>query len=157
MLDWLKSVVMPPEPTGPPECFKRFSLEEEPIAAEGFCIEGDAWCFDCPGETPVRLFEIDEPGVENCLLTYRADLKTENAAGKVYLEMWCRFPGRGEFFSKGADQALKGTSDWSSVEIPFFLKAGQRPDLIKLNLAAEGEARVWVRNLQLLKTSYEHQ
>jgi len=66
--------------------------------------------------------------------------------------MWCRLPGRGEFFSKGVDQAVEGTTDWVSCEIPFYLKKGQRPDLIKLNLAIEGSGKVWIRDVELLKT-----
>ena len=61
-------------------------------------------------------------------------------------------PGHGEFFSKGLDQAAKGTTDWASYEIPFYLKKGQRPDLIKLNLVVEGRGKVWLRDVQLLKT-----
>ena len=155
MLDWLKAVVAPPAPAGPAETFKRYTVEDTPICQDALEVEDDAWCVDCLGETAIPLFEIDEPGVENCMLTYRADLKTEDAAGKVYLEMWCRFPGRGEFFSKGFDHALKGTNDWASYQIPFFLKTGQKPALIKLNVAAEGKARVWIKNPELLYAAYE--
>ena len=37
--------------------------------------------------------------------------------------MWCRLPGRGEFFSKGLHNKVQGTTDWASYEIPFFLAA----------------------------------
>ena len=130
-------------------------LAEITITEDAVATDEGAWCVDTPGETPIRFFEIDEPGVDNCLLTYRADLKTEDASGKVYLEMWCRFPGRGEFFSKGLNHAVKGTNDWGTYEVPFFLKTGQKPDLIKLNVASEGQARVWVKNLELLYAAYE--
>jgi hypothetical protein len=66
--------------------------------------------------------------------------------------MWCRLPGRGEFFSKGLQQAVSGTANWSHYEIPFYLKKGQKPDLIKLNLAVEGAGTVWLRNIELLRT-----
>ena len=55
-------------------------------------------------------------------------------------------------FSKGLNQAATGTTDWASYEIPFSLKKGQRPDLIKLNLVIEGRGKVWLRDIQLLKT-----
>jgi hypothetical protein len=154
MLDWLKFVVAPPEPAGPAQTFKRFDVSDSLIVQDDVTVEVDAWRIDCPGESSVPLFELELPEVENCLLTYRGDLKTEDAAGKVYLEMWCRFPGRGEFFSKGVDKALKGTNDWGSYEVPFYLTTGQKPDLIKLNIAAESEARVWVKNLELLYADY---
>ncbi len=98
------------------------------------------------------LFEVVEPAVEHCLLTYRADLRTSDLDRGAYLEMWCRLPGRGEFFSKGANQTVSGTTSWSSREVPFYLKAGQRPDLIRLNLAFEGAGTVWIRNVEVLRT-----
>ena len=66
--------------------------------------------------------------------------------------MWCRLPGRSEFFSKGYQQAVSGTVDWARYEIPFHLKRGQKPDLIKLNVVVEGPGTVWLRNVELLKT-----
>ena len=97
----------------------------------------------------IRLFELAEPAVERCVLTYRAELKAADLERGAYLEMWCRFPGRGEFFSKGLQQKAKGTTGWSSYEVPFSLKAAERPDLIRLNVAFDGPGTLWVRNLEL--------
>lgn len=107
---------------------------------------------DSKEEQTIRLFEVQEPQAEQCLISYRAKMKTDNLAGRAFLEMRCRFPGRGEFFSKGLNQAVKGTTDWASYEIPFYLKKGQKPDLIKLNLVVEGSGKVWLRDVQLFKT-----
>ena len=82
-------------------------------------------------------------------------MKTEGLAGRAFLEMWCRLPGGGEFFSKGLNQAITGTTDWASYEIPFYLKKGQRPDLIKLNLVIEGRGKVSMKDVELLKTPLE--
>ena len=79
-------------------------------------------------------------------------MKTDGLVGRAFLEMWCRLPGLGEFFSKGLEQAVKGTTDWCSQEVPFYLKKGQRPDLIKLNVVIEGRGKVWIKDIQLLKT-----
>jgi hypothetical protein len=100
----------------------------------------------------IRLFEVRDPQVEQCQLTYRAKIKTEGLAGRAYLEMWCCLLGRGEFFSKGLHQTVSGTTDWASFEIPFFLKKGEKPDLIKLNLVVEGMGKVWLKDIELLKT-----
>lgn len=40
----------------------------------------------------VRLFEIDDPDVEQARLVYRARVRTRDVDGKVFLEMWCRIP-----------------------------------------------------------------
>jgi hypothetical protein len=115
-------------------------------------VAQDGWAVDSREEQTIRLFEVQEPQAEQCLITYRARMKTDSLAGRAFLEMWCRLPGRGEFFSKGLDQAAKGTTDWASYEIAFYLKKAQRPDLIKLNLVVEGRGKVWLSDVQLLKT-----
>ncbi|MGH2996646.1 MAG: hypothetical protein ACRDM9_10060, partial [Gaiellaceae bacterium] len=54
--------------------------------------------------------------------------------------------------SKGLQQKAKGTTGWSSHEVPFYLQEGQRPDLIRLNVTLEGAGTLWVRNVELLHT-----
>ena len=65
--------------------------------------------------------------------------------------MWCRLPEMGEFFSKGLDNTVSGTTDWASYETPFFLQKGQRPDLIKLNVVLEGAGTLWIKDIVLRK------
>jgi hypothetical protein len=74
--------------------------------------------------------------------------------GRVYLEMLCRFPGKGEAFSRGLFQTVSGTTDWADFEIPFFLDKGHRPDLIKLNLVFEGKGpgpfgHLWIKDVEV--------
>lgn len=152
MFGWLKSLFKVPQPSGPPQELKSFSTSDPTITQDSIVLEDDGWCVTCSESETIRLFEVPDPGVEQCMLTYRAQLKSEGMEGKAYLEMWCRLPGRGEFFSKGFQNALKGTNDWASYEVPFFLKRGQTPDLIKLNLAVEGRGTVWIKDIQLLQT-----
>lgn len=104
-----------------------------------------------PGPTTVRLFEVRKPDVENARLIYRARLRTRAVDGDVYLEMWCRFPGKGEYFSRGLESPLRGTTDWTSQEIYFMLKKGEKPDLVKLNVVIGGSGTVWVDDVALLK------
>ena len=99
----------------------------------------------------VQLFEVPNPGVDNAAVTYQAKVKTEKFQGKAYLEMWCRLPGKGEFFSRGLASPILGNVDWTSLETPFFLKKGEAPDLIKLNLVIEGTGTVWIDDVKLSK------
>lgn len=99
----------------------------------------------------VRLFEVSGPDVENARLTYQARLKSKDLTGKAYLEMWCVFTGKGEFFSKGLQNTITGTMDWITSETPFFLKKGERPDIVRLNLVIEGTGTVWIDDVRLLK------
>ena len=152
MMNWFKSIFNRQRPSGPPETLRLFRTSDRTLSQGTITIAEDGWVVDSKDTQTIRLFEVQEPQVEQCLITYRAKLKTDGLAGRAFLEMWCRLPGRGEFFSKGLNQVAQGTTDWASYEIPFYLKKGQRPDLIKLNLVVEGRGKVWLRDVELLKT-----
>ena len=152
MITWLKSMFSRPRPSGPPEMLRLFRTTDRTLSQGVITVAQDGWVVDSKEEQTIRLFEVQGPQVEQCLLTYRAKLKTDGLTGRSFLEMWCRLPGHGEFFSKGLNQVVTGTTDWASYEIPFYLRKGQRPDLIKLNLVVEGRGKVWLRDVQLLKT-----
>jgi len=103
------------------------------------------------GSTTVRLYEVGDIDVENARLVYRARLRTEGVQGQAYLEMWCRFPGQGEFFSRALHAPLTGSTEWTSQETPFLLERGQNPDHIALNVVITGRGTVWVDDIALLK------
>ncbi len=155
MLKWLKNLFRQPQPAGPPQSLKRFS-ESDPTITKGIVIPAEnGWHIEVKNTQTVRLFEINNPEVEKCLLSYRANVKSENISERAYLEMWCCFTGRGEFFSKGFHNALKGTHDWASYEIPFYLKQNQKPDRIKLNITIEGSGSIWLKDVELIYTPLE--
>ena len=151
-MNWLKSIFSRQRPSGPPETLRLFRTTDRTLTQGVITIAQDGWVVDSKDTQTIRLFELQEPQVEQCLITYRAKLKTDGLAGRAFLEMWCRLPGRGEFFSKGLNQVAQGTTDWAFYEIPFYLKKGERPDLIKLNLVVEGRGKVWLSDVELLKT-----
>ncbi len=101
--------------------------------------------------TVVRLFELGDIDVENARLIYRAKVRTEGVEGQVYLEMWCHFPGKGEYFSRGLQTPLTGTTNWTTDETPFFLKKGENPDNVKLNLVINGKGTAWIDDIRVLK------
>jgi hypothetical protein len=101
--------------------------------------------------TVVRLFDTGDIDLENARLIYQAKVRTEGIDGKVYLEMWCHFPGKGEFFSRGLQTPLTGTTNWTSEETPFFLKKGENPDNIRLNIVIDGKGTAWIDDIRLLK------
>lgn len=98
----------------------------------------------------VKLYESGDIAIEKTQLIYRARLRTEDVAGQVYLEMWCSFPGKGEFFSRALQSPLSGTNEWSSQETPFFLQKGENPDNVKMNLVINGKGTVWIDDIKLL-------
>ena len=101
----------------------------------------------------VKLYETGNLDVENCHIIYQAKLKTAGLQGFAYLEMWCHFPGKGEFFSRALQSKLTGDNDWSSHEASFLLQTGERPDNVKLNLAVNGTGTVWIDEIKLLKVA----
>ncbi|MBI2819426.1 MAG: hypothetical protein HYX73_05560 [Acidobacteria bacterium] len=101
--------------------------------------------------TTVPLFEVTDVAIDNATLIYQANLQTEGLQGQTYLEMWVRFPEQGEYFSRGLDRPLSGTTSWATVTTPFFLEAGQQPDLIRLNLVVNGKGKVWIDDIRLLR------
>ena len=99
----------------------------------------------------VKLYETGDIDVENARLLYSARIRTENVDGQVYLEMWCHFPGKGEYFSRALHAPISGTTGWTTQETPFFLKAGENPDNIKLNLVINGTGTAWIDEIKLVK------
>ncbi len=99
----------------------------------------------------VNLFETGDIDAENARLIYQAKLKTENVKGKAYLEMWCRFPGKGSYFSRGLADPLSGTNTWTGRETPFSLKEGENPDNVRLNVIVDGTGIVWIDDIKLLR------
>ncbi len=145
--------------SGPEELLKVIALDgtETLISRSGVSVDADS----ADGNGSLRLetdrtrsfelFEVTDVGVENARLIYRAKVKSDDLSGKAYLEMWVRLPGKGEFFSRGLNQPLFGTNNWVTREIPFFLKKGEKPDLIRLNMVVEGKGTVWIDDIRLLK------
>src|SRR5262245_17759434 len=99
----------------------------------------------------VRLYETGDLDVEDARIIYQAKLRSEGLEGKAYLEMWCSFPGKGEFFSRALQAPISGTTEWTSQETPFFFKKGENPDNVKLNLVIEGRGTVWIDDIKLTR------
>jgi hypothetical protein len=101
--------------------------------------------------TVIHLFETGDIDAEDARLLYQAKVRTEGLEGQVFLEMWCHIPGKGDFFSRNLQSPLTGTMNWTSVEALFFLKKGENPDNVKLNLLINGKGTVWIDDIRLMK------
>jgi len=151
LLSLLAALSATADPKQKAQTMRSFTTTDSTISKDLVVTEDKAWLADCKKAQTFRLFEVENPGVEQCLVIYRAKLKTENLTEPAYLEMWCRFPGKGEFFSRGLAHPVTGSNDWASYETPFILKKGEKPDLIKLNLVLKGTGKAWVKDVELLK------
>jgi len=99
----------------------------------------------------VRIAELQGSSVDDARLIYRARLRSADLDGQAYLEMWCVFPGLGEYFSRGLQAPLTGTNDWVTQETPFILEEGQVPSRVNLNLVINGHGTVWIDEVVLAK------
>jgi predicted Ser/Thr protein kinase len=146
----------PQAPISEPGLIKKFGPSDKLIGHERvtFTPEYGGWRIEAQRPCTIPLYEIANPGAEECVVTYRARLKTHMVQDRAYLEMLCRFPGKGEAFSRGLFKPVSGTTDWTDYEIPFYLDKGQRPDLIKLNLVIEGKGtgpfgHLWIKDVEV--------
>ena len=149
------SVNVEEQPAAVTTLSKSFTAADPTISKE-LVQEGGGWLADCSEPQTIRLFEVPGSGLDECTVFYRAMLKTEGLKGRAYLEMWLRVPGRGEFFSRGLDNTVTGSTDWASYEVPFFLNKGEKADLIRLNVAVEGTGKIWIKNVEWARATTIH-
>lgn len=100
--------------------------------------------------TVIQLFETGDLDVEDATVFYNAKVKTENVQGQVYLELWCSFEGKGEYFSRGLENSVAGSTGWTSLQTNFFLNTGENPANIRLNLVIAGTGTVWIDDIRLV-------
>jgi hypothetical protein len=99
--------------------------------------------------TTVFLEEVSGPKVENAKLIYSAKVKAQlQPGGTAFLELWAHVGG-GQYFSRGMNDAVTGTSNWKTIQTPFIFQKGQNPDKLTLNLVINGKGTVWVDDIVL--------
>lgn len=152
MLKWLKSIVLGPQPTGPPQILRAFDPAEPTLAGDVVRVEDESFVVEAQKETTVSLFELKTAALEPCILTYKANAKAEGLEGKAYLEMQLKFPKLGEHSAKGVNTSITGSTDWTPLEAPVLLDGGQVPDKLKLNVVVEGQGTVRMKDVEVLRT-----
>lgn len=135
---------------------KRLSLDD--VSSLGLTIQTDT-TVKVEGKASVKittawpttscLGEVSGLDIENATLVFKAKVKTE-LEGNAFLEMWVAF-GDKQFFSKGMNDPAAGKSDWKTIQTPFLLEKGRKPDKITLNIVINGKGTVWVDDIVLSK------
>lgn len=154
MLKWLKSL-FGPRPTGPPQTLRAFDPSEPTFSQSGIRVEDDAFVIESKENTKVTLFELNDPGVDQCMLTYRANAKAEDIQGRAFLEMQLKLPKMAEHNAQGLDDAVSGSTDWKPMEAPVYLYSGQKPEKLTLNVVMEGPGKIRMKNVEVLSTPVE--
>ena len=138
------------------EDLKKLSLDD--MATLGLKIENDASVkkegngsikISTLWPTTVCLGEVTGLDIEKARLIYKADVKS-HLDGSALLEMWVHLGG-GQYFSRSLNSTVTGNSDWKSIQTPFMLQKGQKPDRVTLNLVINGKGTVWIDNIVLSK------
>lgn len=138
------------------EDLQRLSLDD--ASAIGTTIETDAEVkasgtgsirITTKHPTTICLGEVAGLDAENAKLIYQAKVKSE-LEGVAFLEMWAHVGG-GQYFSRGLNDPIQGTSDWTALQTPFIFQKGQNPDKIILNIVINGSGTVWVDDVVLSK------
>jgi len=97
----------------------------------------------------VCLGAVAGPDIENARLVYRAKVKSDLAGQRIaFLEMWAHVDG-GQYFSRGMNDVVQGTSDWKTIQTPFMFEKGQKPEKVTLNIVINGTGTVWVDDIVL--------
>ena len=99
----------------------------------------------------IQLYSIDDLKVDDTQIIYEANVKSEGLSGQAYLEMWCVFKDKGEYFSRGFDSVISGNTDWKTIRTVFQLNKGEMPDRIKLNVVVNGVGTIWIDDIHLSK------
>lgn len=125
--------------------------EELSIDLEETFDGGGSLHIDAGERGVIRLFEIEAPEVAQSRLTLHAQLKCIGVAGRAYLEIWCRIPGEGDFFSRGLSSAIGHVTDWRPSRISYDLRSATPPDRIRINLVMEKSGgHVWIDDVKLI-------
>lgn len=140
-----------PPPAGPPKILHAFSPADAPISS-GARWSGSQLEVTADAAGPQRLFELPLSGFDQSIISYRFRIQTDDLKSHVYPEMWCRVVGMAESFSRGLNQKVRGTNNWLSLEIPFYLRQGQFAELLKLNLVFEAAGTVRLTDIEVLAT-----
>jgi hypothetical protein len=138
-------------PIGSPRRIRRLQPADPPLSTSAKWL-GDVLQVEASAASTKSLFDVPLERLDQCLLTYRFRIKCNHLTAAVYPELWCRIPEKGQFFSRGVDRKIRGTHDWTEVEIPFHLEPGQPADLVHLNLVFEGAGKVELREIEVLAT-----
>ena len=69
MINWLKSIFSQPQPSGSPQTIRLFQTTDRTLSQGAITIVQEGWVVDSKEEQTIRLFEVPEPQVEQCLVT----------------------------------------------------------------------------------------
>lgn len=159
-----------PETDGALELTHYFSVADKPLTQGCISVDYDSWrieaynnereqrtnLFEENNGRLVRLFEINEPENQECLLVCRAQIKTADV--KEEAELLLSFERQAEVLGvKGGSLTtsravtVSGTTGWKLYEVRYHFKKEKYPGLIKINIDFKSSGILWIKHLELLQ------
>jgi RNA polymerase sigma factor (sigma-70 family) len=141
---------------GPREIIAAFHAHvDTPEAPHLVTLEGEnGWQYKAEHPMELQLFTVGGKQEGPGMLFFTARLKAAGLHGYCWLQMQVRVNGR-DYFSRGhvLHESVSGDQDWTSVEIPFFLKRGQAAELVHLQLLVNGPGTAMISDVALARTA----
>lgn len=106
---------------------------------------------ETPNAGRVRLFHLPDLQIENAALIYQARMKTQGLQGRAFLLVAARQSEGEPIVARSIDSALTGDTDWTTVEVGLYPKAGQRLSGVELDVTVWGRGDVWIHDIRLFK------
>lgn len=160
-----------PEPDGPLQLIRSFNIADKPLTQGCVFVDQDSWrieayddgrerttdlFFERVGGRIVKLFEVAEPGSQECLLVCRAQIKTVDV--KEEAKLLLTFERQAEIlaikgcnFTSSQAAVVSGTTDWRVYEVRYHFKKEQYPGLIKINIEFKSSGILWIKDVELLQ------
>ena len=129
---------------------KRFGPGDRLLTTDGVTPDNDGWRIESTGNRTVKLFEIRDPDAINSWLMVHASVNTEKLDGKAELALWCHTRD-GNVYRGNAPDPLEVPSvkDWATYSALFKMRRGDRPTLIEVGVAIEGQGTAEIKNLRV--------
>ncbi len=147
MFSWLRSAFFPEE-IGVPRLHTSFRASDRPLPRDCARSSAAGWELRTRGRESIQLYAVERPEIDNCLVTFRAEVRTARLAGTACLELAGRL-STGRVFTRRGYQAPRD-EDWHLCEVSYRLGPQQPLDELELQLFTTGPGTVGIRKAKVL-------
>lgn len=147
MFSWLRSAFFP-EAIGVPRLHTAFRPSDRPLPRDCARSPKAGWELRTRGRESIQLYSVARPEIEDCLVTFRAEVRTAHLAGTACLELAGRFAVGRSFARRGYQAPRDG--DWHLCEVSHRLGPRQPLEALELSLFTTGPGTVGIRNAKVL-------
>lgn len=152
MLSWLKALLAPPTPVGAPRLLKSFKHNAVPLCPRAVPVAPGEWRLAERPSGFAALFQLKNPAIESCLVTFRAEVCADRPVPDAAVELLCRVPRQRRRVIRSLPHDLRPDEGWHFFEVTLHLERGEQPSLLRLGLVTGAPANLGLRNAMVLVT-----